>query len=263
MIDLMLNNWKAIIEIIILWFLFYRIVLFFEGTRAAYVFRGILILVITFFIFQRLGLNTLEWILTKIFAISVLGLIIIFQPELRHGLAQLGQPHVFTPILPEEDIKRVIQEISEAVMVLSKNKNGALIAIERENKLKTYKESGVFLNGEVRAELIQSIFAPNTPLHDGGVIIRGDKIICAACLFPLTDNPYLSRNFGTRHRAAIGLTENSDAVVIVVSESTGAISVAKEGVLSRNLDKEVLDKSLYDAFKIMRKVNEKQELANQ
>lgn len=263
MLELMVNSWRPILEIIILWFVFYRIMLFFEGTRAAYVSRGIIFLIIAFFVFHYFHLRTLEWILAELFAISVLGVIVIFQPELRYGLAHLGQSHIFSSMLPEEDAKRVVKEIIRAALALSKKRNGALIAIERENKLKTYKETGVAINADVSSDLILSIFTPTTPLHDGGVIIRADKVVSAACLFPLTDNPYLSRTFGTRHRAAIGLTEDSDAVVVVVSESTGDISVAREGVLSRNLNKNNLEKVLLETFSPPVKKNENKVVVNE
>ncbi len=220
---------KAVLEILILWLVFYRILLFVEGTRSFHVLKGIAYLIIAFFLFQVLGLDTLNWLLTKIFAISVIGVLVIFQPELRQGLARLGQQHLFNVGLEESEMMAVCEEITTAVYRLSKNRLGCLIAIERELKLKTYIESGIAIDAKISAELLQSIFHTSSPLHDGGVISRGDRIVAASCLFPLTENPNFSKIIGTRHRAALGLTEQTDAVVVMVSEETQEISVAEDG----------------------------------
>lgn len=234
------TDWKAILEIAILWFVFYRIMLFFEGTRAVQVLRGIIVLVSAFFIFQILRLETLDWLLTHLFGISVIGILIIFQPEIRQGLARLGQQNIFRPGLNEEEIEGVLQEIVEVTTVLSKSKIGALIALEKEDSLKDYIESGVKIDGKVTLELLQTIFTPNSLLHDGGVVIQHDRIVAASCLFPLTEKPDLSRIFGTRHRAAIGLAEQTDAVVVIVSEETGDVSLCHNGRLMRDLDAKAL-----------------------
>lgn len=232
---------KPALEIIILWFVLYRILLFARGTRAAQVLKGIIVLIILFLFTQRFGLETLNWILTKLFALSVIAVLIIFQPELRRGLARLGQNHFLGSFLKEEQI---IEEIVTAVINLSQKKIGALIAIEREVALKPYIESGVPLQSKLTHELLSTIFIPNAPLHDGGVIIEEGLLAAAGCLFPLSQNPRLSKILGTRHRAALGLTEETDAVVIVISEETGAISVAMGGKLTHDLDKEGLAKIL-------------------
>jgi len=224
--------WKYInptIEIIILWVVFYRILVFFEGTRAFQVLKGIIYLLVAFFISQLLGLDILNWLLTKIFALSVIAFLIIFQQELRQGLARIGQHHIFNIGLAESTLLEVIDEITSAVFKLSRQKIGCLIALERETKLKTYIESGVPIDSTVTSELIQTIFSHNSPLHDGGVITRGDRIIAASCLFPLSDNPNFSKIIGTRHRAAFGITEQTDAIVLMVSEETGEISIAIDG----------------------------------
>ncbi|MDP2939091.1 MAG: diadenylate cyclase CdaA [Candidatus Omnitrophota bacterium] len=237
---------KPLIEIIILWFVIYKIVVFFEGTRAFQVLKGIILLIIAFFVFQVFGLTTLNWLMTRFFAISIIGILIIFQPEFRQGLAKLGQQHLFAPVLAEEDIVAVIKEIASAVSELSKKKIGAIMALEGESKLSTYTESGVALDSKVKSEILQSIFMPNSPLHDGGVVIRGEKIISAVCLFPLSENPKFEKITGSRHRAAVGLSEQTDAVVVMVSEQTGDIALAYEGKFIKIETEDVLITALKD-----------------
>lgn len=220
---------KPTLEILILWFVFYRMLVFFEGTRAFQVLRGITYLVFAYLISQVLGLDTIIWLLTKFFGLSIIALLIIFQQELRQGLARLGQGHLFSVSLGEAEMVEMIDEIVDAVYKLSKKKIGCLIAIEREARLTSYSESGVPIEGKISSALLQSIFMPTTPLHDGGVIAKGDRILAASCLFPLSDNPNFSKIVGTRHRAAVGLTEQTDAVVIMVSEETGEVSIACDG----------------------------------
>ncbi len=220
---------KPTLEILILWFVFYRVLVFFEGTRAFQVLRGITYLIIAYLISQILGLDTIIWLLTKFFGLSIIAILIIFQQELRQGLARLGQGHLFTVSLGEAEMIAMIDELVDAVYKLSKRKTGCLMAIERETRLTSYSESGVAIDGKISSALLQSIFMPTTPLHDGGVIVKGDGIVAASCLFPLSDNPNFSRIVGTRHRAAVGLTEQTDAVVVMVSEETGEASIACDG----------------------------------
>lgn len=220
---------KPATEILILWFLFYRTLVFFEGTRSFHVLKGLIYLVIAFLLSQILGFDTLNWLLTKFFGISIIALLIIFQQELRLGLARLGQQHLFNVPLEDAEVVVILEEITDAVFKMAKNNIGCLIAIERDDKLKTYIESGVAIDAKISSELIQSIFMTYSPLHDGGVVTRSDRVIAAACLFPLSENTNISKIVGTRHRAALGLTEQTDAVVILVSEETGEISVATEG----------------------------------
>jgi len=220
---------KPLLEIAILWIMFYNILVFFEGTRAYQVFKGIIYLVVAFLVFQILGLDILNWLLTKFFAISIIALVIIFQQELRQGLARLGQRHLFNFGLEESEIIAIIEEITSATYKLARQKIGCLIALEREAKLKAYIESGLAIDSQISSELVQSIFNPQSPIHDGGIITRGNRIVAASCLFPLSDNPNFSKIIGTRHRAALGITEQTDTVVIMVSEETGEISVACDG----------------------------------
>lgn len=218
-----------VIEIIILWFVFYRILVFFEGTRAFQVLRGLTYLLIAFLVSKLFGLDTINWLLTKIFGLSIIALMIIFHQELRQGLARLGQQHLFSITLGESEIIAIIEELSNAIFKLSKQNIGALIAIERVTKLNTYIESGVSFDSKISSELVQSIFNPHSPLHDGGIIIRNDRIVASACLFPLTDNPSISKIIGTRHRAALGISEQTDAIAILVSEETGEVCLTADG----------------------------------
>ena len=232
----MLNNNLAeliipVVEISILWFVFYRILIFFEGTRAFQVLKGIAYLIIALLFSQILGLHVLNWLLKNFFSIWIIVIVVIFQHELRSGLARLGQNHLFSIALGEIELRALIDEIAEAIFKLSQRKTGCLIAIEREMKLTMYIESGVELDSKVSAALLQSIFTTQSPLHDGGVIIRGERIAASSCLFPLSENPSVSKTVGTRHRAALGLSEHTDAVIALVSEETSDVSVVFEGRL--------------------------------
>jgi len=220
---------KPAIEISILWVVFYRILVFFEGTRAFQVLKGITYLLIAFLLSQILGLDTLNWLLQKFFAISIIALLIIFSQEIRHGLARLGQQHLFNIALEEKEIIKIIEELTSAVYKLARDKVGCLIAIERETKLEIYIESGVPIDAKISSEILQSIFMPQSPLHDGGVITRAERIVAASCLFPLSDNPNFNKIIGTRHRAALGITEQTDTIVVMVSEESSEISVAADG----------------------------------
>lgn len=228
-LNIFTNIMKPIIEIIILWVVFYRILVFFEGTRAFQVLKGILYLLVGFLLSIVLDLHTLNWILTKIFGLSIIAFLIIFQQELRQGLARLGQRHLFTIALEESEILAIIEQLTSAVYRLAGKKTGCLIAIERETKLNTYAESGVNMDGKVTEELIETIFTPLSPLHDGGIIIVGERIRAASCLFPLSENPQFTRIVGTRHRAALGMSEQTDAVVAMISEENGDVAIAADG----------------------------------
>lgn len=237
---------KPAVEISILWVVFYRMLAFFEGTRAFQVLKGLTYLLVAFLFFQVLGLDTLNWLLTKLFAISIIALLVIFQQELRQGLARLGQQHLFTVSLAEAELLNIIDQLTTAVFRMSKQNHGSLIAIEREVKLNTYIESGVTIDAKVSTEILQSIFNPDSPLHDGGAIVRHDRIVAVSCLFPLSENPTFSKTIGTRHRAALGLSEQTDAIVVMVSEETGTVSVVVNGQFIPILNKERIDEILRD-----------------
>src|SRR3989338_6805126 len=232
--------WKPIIEITLLWFVIYHIMLFFEGTRAVQVLRGIVILLVAFFLFQKFGLEVLEWLLTKLFAISIIAILVIFHPEIRQGLAHLGQRHLFGTPLKEEELDYILNQIVRALESLCKDKRGALIAIEKNDPLNSYIGSGILVDARVSSDLIQNIFTPNSQLHDGGLIIQHGRITAAGCLFPLTQDASLSRIFGTRHRAALGLSEETDAVIIIVSEERQDMSLVYRGKLQKDLSREDL-----------------------
>lgn len=227
--DIVLITAKAVIEMAILWAVFYKILLFFEGTRAFQVLRGITYLIIALLLSHFLKFEVLNWLLGNFFSIWIIVIVVIFQHELRSGLARLGQQHLFAISLGETEIKALVDEIYDTVFRLSRRKNGCLIAIEREMKLDLYIESGIIIDAKVTSALLQSIFMPGTPLHDGGVVIRGERIAASSCLFPLSDNPSVGKTVGTRHRAALGLSEHTDALIILVSEETGEISITFEG----------------------------------
>lgn len=238
--------WKPALEILIIWAVLYRLLIFIQGTRTVQVVIGIVILMLGSALSGSFGLTTINWILTKLLAIGVFAFFIIFQPELRRALARIGQNIAFRSFVKKGGL---LDEIVRACEHLSKKKIGALIALERDIGLRNYVESGVVLNANVSAELIITIFMPLTPLHDGGLIIEDDKIASCGSLFPLSKNPNLSKTLGTRHRAALGLTEETDAVTIVVSEETGAMAVSVNGHMTKNLEAEGIRRVLKNLFK--------------
>ena len=233
-----IHSWKPIVEILILWLLIYHILLFFEGTRAIQVVRGIILLLAAFFVFERLNFQVLDWILTKLFGISVIAILIIFHPEIRQGLARLGRRRIFGATLREEELDLIVKEIATAVENLARNRVGALITIEKDIPLTAYMESGVLIDARVSSDLIEAIFTPVNPLHDGGLIVQNGRIAAAGCLFPLTQIKDLSRMYGTRHRAAMGLSEITDAIVVIVSEERGDVSLVYKGKLYRDLSQD-------------------------
>lgn len=235
--------WKYILEILILWFFYYMFLAFIQGTRTVQVVKGLAVLVLLFIFTVEMNLTILNWILTKLFTISIIAFFIIFQPELRRGLARIGQFGMFSKE------KETLDEISKAVVQMSSQKIGALIAIEREIGLKTYVESGVYMDSQLSMELITSLFSPDTILHDGGIIIQNGRLIAAGCLFPLTQNPSLPKVLGTRHRAAIGLSEETDALVIVISEETGGISIVSGGRITKNISDKEFPMFLHDMYR--------------
>lgn len=242
--------WKPIVEILILWFVVYHLLLFFEGTRAINVLRGIIVLLLAFFLIQRLDLQVLEWLFTKLLGISVIAILIIFHPEIRQGLARLGQRHIFTATLREEELEQALREISKATESLSEKKIGALIAIANKDSLANFTDSGIPIESKISSELIEAIFTPNNPLHDGGLILLHGRIAAAGCLFPLAQRQELSRIYGTRHRAALGLSEETDAIVIVVSEERQDISLVYKGKIYKDLSKEELLNQIKEIIKL-------------
>ncbi len=238
-----------IIDILIVAFVIYKAIKLMKDTVAAQLIKGIVILILAMQISSMLNLYLINYILVNVMQVGFIALIVVFQPELRRSLERMGRTkfgNFFS--LPqenaEEQISNTVTQICGAVENLSRNKVGALIIIERQTKIGDIIRTGVTLNSDVSSELLINVFVPNTPLHDGAVVIRDNKIIAAACFLPLTQNPDLNIELGTRHRAAIGITETSDCVSLVVSEETGKISLSMEGSLTRNLTVDSLEKAL-------------------
>ena len=233
---------EDLFQILVLAWAYYYIFLFFRGTRGAQVLVGLaLVMVMLMGLTQIFSLNELNWVLRKLSVFIGVAMLVIFQPEIRRALAELGRQPVFAASAQK---RTVVDHIVSAVAQLSEQRVGALIAVEREIGTRAIQETGVKLDATVSPELLASIFFPHTPLHDGGVIIRDNKIVAAGCMFPLSQNADISKSLGTRHRAAIGLCEETDAVVIVVSEETGTISVSHRGRLSRGLNEDRLRRFL-------------------
>jgi diadenylate cyclase len=252
---------RDIIDIVLVAIVVYKLAILIRDTRAMQLVKGILVLIIATQLSTCFGLNTLNYILKNAMTLGVIALVVVFQPELRRALEQLGRGTFFEDMFASEQMeleikmKSCINELCIAANELSKKCIGALIIIERQTKIGDTIRSGVELDGLVSSAILQNIFIPNTPLHDGAVVIRENRIVASACLLPLTENTNISRQLGTRHRAAIGISENSDCIALVVSEETGTISVAVNGKLTRDLNKDSLNKFLTGY--IIKKKNEK------
>jgi len=240
-----LDYLTGFVDIAIVWLIVYQLLKLIRGTKAVQLLKGfILILAIQFFS-GFFGLAMLKAITDELITWGVLAIIIIFQPELRRALEELGRAKFFTRTVSEAStVERNIKEMINAVKYMTKRRIGALITIERENGLTQYIETGTPIKGDVTSELLINIFIPNTPLHDGAVIIARDKVAAAGCYFPLSEEQTIDKDLGTRHRAAIGISEVSDSLTIVVSEETGAISLVKNGVLHRDLALDNLESML-------------------
>lgn len=241
----------AVLDVAIVSYVFYRLFLLIRGTRAVPLLRGLIILLVATSVSNFLHLYTVHWLLVKVQVPLLVALPIVFYPEVRRALEQLGRGALFAPALTalrQEDIDRLLDELGRAVDVLSRNKIGALIVLERDTGLNDLVETGTRIDGLVTSQLLINIFIPNTPLHDGAVIIRGVRVVAAGCFLPLTDDRQLAQEIGTRHRAAIGVSEHSDALALVVSEETGTISLANGGQLVRNLDPRTLKEMLSSLY---------------
>lgn len=239
-------NFSDIIEIIILAFVLYNVLVWIKDSRAWALLKGIIIVVVCMLIAVILNLKTILWIGSKTISVGIIALVIIFQPELRKALEQLGRKKIFDG-LPFFDNNRdkeerfsakTVNELVRATYELARNKTGALIVIEQDMRLTEYENTGIEVDAVVTSQLLINIFEHNTPLHDGAVIVRNDRITSATCYLPLSDNMKLSKDLGTRHRAGVGISEVTDSFTIIVSEETGAVSVAVGGELVRNLDAE-------------------------
>ena len=231
------------IDVALVAFLFYRVLILMKGTRSAQIVLGLFLLFAISFLAFWFRLEGLQWLITNIAAVGILVLVIVFQPELRSALAQIGHNKLFRLFYRYEKGK-TLDELVKAAIRLSQLRYGGLVVIEREIGLKNFIETGKPINAEVSADLLVTIFTPYTPLHDGAAIVEGDYVVAVACTLPLSQNPRYAKLFGMRHKAALGVTEESDAIAIAVSEETGKISVAFKGVLYKEIDKSVLKETL-------------------
>ena len=242
-----LIRWQDLVDILLVTAIIYRLLLIIKGTRAARMLMGLGVLFLALLFSKYMGLFTINWIIQSLWAQIVLALIILFQPEIRRTLAQMGEAR-FLPSFASAEEVRSIEEIVKAAISLSTRKIGALIVIEKETNLKDVIEMGSQLDAKVSRELLLSIFHPTSPIHDGAVIIRGNRIVAAGCFLPLTLSADISRSLGTRHRAGIGLTEETDAVVLIISEETGSITTSYGSSLETNVDMGSLRDFLADHF---------------
>jgi len=239
---------RAVIDIGIVSYFIYKIFVLIRETRAIQLIKGVIAILIASYLSKWLGLRTIDFILSNSLQLIGFTVIVLFQPELRRGLEQIGRSK-FSDIFSFDESSNIqttalIEEVVRAVVELSKTYTGALIVFERNTKIGEIIDKGIKLDSSLTAELLLNIFTPNTPLHDGAVVIGDNRIKAASCILPLTDNPNLSKELGTRHRAALGITEISDSFAVVVSEETGKISVALNGGLTRNLTPDTLRKAL-------------------
>ena len=240
------------IDVLIVAYVIYRILLVIKGTRAIQMLIGLMLVIVIFFASKEeyLDLATLNWVLDKFISYFIVIVVVIFQSDIRRGLAQVGRSPVFAGLSHVEE-SQFFEQLTKACTALSKRKIGAIIAIQRQADLGEFIEKGTPLDARVTHELLKSLFVPShqNPLHDGAVIIQGGRITAAGCFLPLSVNPRLDKGLGTRHRAAVGLTEETDAVVLVVSEERGAISICLDGRITRNLDPSTLRKLLQSVFR--------------
>jgi diadenylate cyclase len=227
-------TWRDLVEIILVAVVLYKLLRFLAGTRALQILFGVLVLAFIYVLAFLLKLSMITYLLGVIFTYGAFALLVVFQPELRHALARLGQSRLFAPF-GNPRASAIAEEIAEAVERLSRTATGAIIAIEQDVSLNEWLDSGTAMRASVSADLLATIFSPYSPLHDGAVIVRRDEIVGAACILPLAQYPLADKSLGTRHRAAIGLSEETDAIVLVVSEETSTISVARQGRLEREI----------------------------
>jgi diadenylate cyclase len=235
-------RWQDAIDIALVAFIVYRMLLMIRDTRAMQMLIGFLVLLVFVLIGVQFQLNTVTWLITNLWAVWLIAFTIVFQPELRRILVQLGRRRMLMGFFKEE--ARLYKEITEACRVLARRKIGALIILERDVNLKTYVDTGTPLDAELSAELLVTLFITKAPLHDGAVILREGRVAAAGCILPLTQDPNVSKNYGTRHRAAIGVTEETDAVAVVVSEEKHSISLAVAGKITPSIDSQTLEEML-------------------
>jgi diadenylate cyclase len=243
-----LSNPRNVFDILVVALIIYWLLWVAQGTRATQLIRGIVtLLAVVFLVGTTFQLTALNWVLGQTWPVLLISLPVIFQPEIRRALEQLGQTRSWLPQLlprPDEMAGRTVDELVKAATQLARHRYGALIVLERETGLQNYVERGVPIDGLLTRQLLINLFYPNSPLHDGAAVVRDGRIVAASVVLPLSDNTAAASQLGTRHRAAIGITEQSDAIAVVISEETGQISIAQNGQLIRNLDAERLDEQL-------------------
>ena len=239
-----------ILDILIVAFLIYELLMLTRETRASAVLKGLVMLVLASWVSDLLGLTALNWVLRNVVSNGTVVLVVLFQPELRKALEQIGRGtiHASSRAGDMEQSETIVEELTNCLLNLSRRRVGALIVIEQRIGLKDVIETGTLLNSQISAALLENIFEPNTPLHDGAVVIRGSRIMAAACILSLSEGKGISRELGTRHRAALGVTETTDAISLIVSEETGIISIARNGKLTRHLDRAALEEVLSSLY---------------
>src|SRR5690625_2809870 len=236
------NILRIIVDITLVWYVFYKLIMLLRGTKAIQLLKGIFVVILIYLISYFLNLQTVQVMIEQVIVWGPVAVIILFQPELRRALEQIGRGSFFSRNRQSEEeiINQTIDAIVSSSVYMGKRRIGALITIERETNMGDYIETGIPIQGQLSHQLLTNIFVPNTPLHDGAVIIHHDQIIAAACYLPLSESPFISKELGTRHRAAMGISEVSDALTIIVSEETGNISYTRNGELHRDISQEEL-----------------------
>jgi diadenylate cyclase len=240
-----------VIDILIVAFVVYKVLGFIRESRAGQLVKGLLVLLAAFFVSDIFQLYTLNWILKGTMTVGIIALIVVFQPELRRGLEYMGRSKLIRPVfgkVNKNKAKAISVEVARAIENMSTTRTGALLVVERQTALTDICETGTLLDSNISSGLIETIFYEGSPLHDGALIIRGDKLYSAGCVLPLSENKSISKALGTRHRAGIGITENSDALVFIVSEETGIVSMAADGKLDRFLDVKTVEKSMLNVY---------------
>lgn len=242
-------RWQDLVDIILMSIILYRLLLMIKGTKAAQMLIGLGVLLFASLISRYFEFYTIDWLIQTFWTHIIIAIIVLFQPEIRRALAQMGETPFLQTLTSAEELKS-LDEIVKATVALSSRKIGALIVIERETILREFVEIGTPLDSKVSKEVLLSIFHPTSPIHDGAVVIKGNRIVAAGCFLPITTSLEISKSLGTRHRAGLGLSEETDAVVIIVSEETGGISVAMNGKLEPHFDMGTLRDLLTDLFTI-------------
>lgn len=240
-------RWQDLVDVILMSIIIYRLLLIIKGTKAAHMLIGLGLLLMASLLSRYFELYTVDWMIQSFWAQIVIAIIVLFQPEIRRALAQMGEANIFRNLTSAEELKS-LDEIVRATVALANKKIGALIAIERDTSLKDFVEMGTPLDAKVTKEILLSIFHPTSPIHDGAVVIKGNRIVAAGCFLPITMGPDISKSLGTRHRAGLGLSEETDAVIVVVSEETGMVSMAIHGKFETHLDMGTLRDTLTDLF---------------